>query len=1027
MVGLANKSNIIKTQTWEIKVDDKSIASALQHELGGMNENTIVPLLEKACNELIPDLDVVRLNKMELDLGQVSYEQFHSELPEKVYDTFHKALAKALSGPTSDAAAGVDVISASGSQLNLLRYFLNTGTLPWWASEQNDIDLDMIVEEALVSDYRQLQAIIKKGISSLYFRRRLASYFSLKSLFSVIDMMDPNQSETIEVLYKECQTKTNGHSGSKAEWSKEATFWFNIFTCFNEHQENVDEQKLIMYASVSRNPNKDHKKTLDHKKEQKPENQTYTIREVNLLFDFLQTGVLPKDSGIEITGLNILLDNCLHQLKEPTLEAIEKGIQASIFRKRLVDHFASKQLFLIIEILIPRFQKIFDGQFEKWKTALDHRVSQESSLGLDKMLCEIFFEFLSQNKKIRSLEGLIDYMERYTEYEVQQVTFSKETEETEETEETDLAEQDETLVSSMLTSLTAFLKKGILSYGNAYQGHSNPDHLLKALINEPDEKVVNFFKKVFSDQQLRKRLIQHFSPEMVLSLVNVIYSKSGIPVNKVYKELVKSSQSQKTTKYRSEFKLFVLNKITEHLAGAVKTFSPSETFEALKQEIEKLWSKAEKAMDKTTVEDQQFHEDNLTVFIHFLNTGKAPWWTVDVSDESLFVIFRELLTDPSQETYNYLQQAKKHKLFSKRLVEACPQDITFLIIQALKKNQPSDQFVLIKELAQCMENKKEPPIFKSLPASFFQTEYFVWLQNQSSSSTTLALLEHLLKAISAVLNLSHQEVTIGMIEWMSSIDNSMFATFREMLDATSNLSNDLDSGRLTPKHEDQIRDKLRAAKESAKKRLPNHQLNNQEENTVNPKDLNIESSNQSKKDLKEEKKESEVEVEIQECYIQNSGLVILWPYLTKLFELMDLVRNNQFDNEEKKYRAAHALQYLALGEQEGLEYNYPLNKLMCGLDIGEPIPMDVVLTQQEMDGCEELLEGVIQNWEALKGTSVAGLRGSFLKREGKLIRKGEDWLLKVEQKGYDILMDKLPWSISMVKLPWNKELIHVEW
>ncbi|MEP1791493.1 contractile injection system tape measure protein, partial [Reichenbachiella sp.] len=355
MVGLANKSNIIKTQTWEIKVDDESIASALQHELGGMNENTIVPLLEKACNELIPDLDVVRLNKMELDLGQVSYEQFHSELPEKVYDTFHKALAKALSDATSDTAAGVDVISASGSQLNLLRYFLSTGTFPWWASKQNDIDLDMIVEEALVSDYRQLQAIIKKGIPSLYFRRRLASYFSLKSLFSVIDMMDPSQSETIEVLYKECLTKTNGHSGSKAEWSKEATFWFNIFTCFNEHQENVDEQKLIKYASVSRNPNKDHKKTLDHKKEQKPENQTYTIREVNLLFDFLQTGVLPKDSGIEITDLNILLDNCLHQLKEPTLEAIEKGIQASIFRKRLVDHFASKQLFLIIEILMPGF------------------------------------------------------------------------------------------------------------------------------------------------------------------------------------------------------------------------------------------------------------------------------------------------------------------------------------------------------------------------------------------------------------------------------------------------------------------------------------------------------------------------------------------------------------------------------------------------------------------------------------------------------------------------------------------------
>jgi hypothetical protein len=168
-------------------------------------------------------------------------------------------------------------------------------------------------------------------------------------------------------------------------------------------------------------------------------------------------------------------------------------------------------------------------------------------------------------------------------------------------------------------------------------------------------------------------------------------------------------------------------------------------------------------------------------------------------------------------------------------------------------------------------------------------------------------------------------------------------------------------------------------------------------------------------------------IRINECYIDNSGLVILWPYLTKFFELCDLVKDNRFIDKEKKYRAIHLLHYLVFGELNHLEYHFPLNKLLCGLDIQDPIPMEVNLLEKEMTACEDLLKAVIKNWEALKNTSVAGFRETFLKREGKLTRKGDEWLLKVEQKGYDILMDKLPWSISMVKLPWNNELIHVEW
>ena len=52
---------------------------------------------------------------------------------------------------------------------------------------------------------------------------------------------------------------------------------------------------------------------------------------------------------------------------------------------------------------------------------------------------------------------------------------------------------------------------------------------------------------------------------------------------------------------------------------------------------------------------------------------------------------------------------------------------------------------------------------------------------------------------------------------------------------------------------------------------------------------------------------------------------------------------------------------------------------------------------------------------------------TFFQREGSLRKDGNDWILTVEKKAFDILLEQIPWSFRTVKLPWNKYVIHVEW
>ena len=165
----------------------------------------------------------------------------------------------------------------------------------------------------------------------------------------------------------------------------------------------------------------------------------------------------------------------------------------------------------------------------------------------------------------------------------------------------------------------------------------------------------------------------------------------------------------------------------------------------------------------------------------------------------------------------------------------------------------------------------------------------------------------------------------------------------------------------------------------------------------------------------------------EEIYIHNSGLVLLWPFLERFFESNYLVERHHFIEPRSAEKAVLLLQYCVDSDSDPSEHQLPLNKLLCGIDLAVPIAPSIELCKMEQLEIEGLLSAVIHNWSVLKNTSVHGLRTAFLQREGILQERDGDWVLQVEQKTYDILLDQLPWSVRVVKLPWMETILHVEW
>ena len=164
-----------------------------------------------------------------------------------------------------------------------------------------------------------------------------------------------------------------------------------------------------------------------------------------------------------------------------------------------------------------------------------------------------------------------------------------------------------------------------------------------------------------------------------------------------------------------------------------------------------------------------------------------------------------------------------------------------------------------------------------------------------------------------------------------------------------------------------------------------------------------------------------------DIHLVNAGMVLIWPFLSRAWEVLELTREGKFINDDAAQRAAWLLQF-AVDEQTAVpEYQLPLNKLLCGIALQAPIVPEIEIMEQERELVEQMLTVVISHWTALGQTSIQGLRETFLQREGYLSRKEDAWRLRVPKRTFDMLLDKLPWSISTIRLPWMKSILWVEW
>jgi hypothetical protein len=167
---------------------------------------------------------------------------------------------------------------------------------------------------------------------------------------------------------------------------------------------------------------------------------------------------------------------------------------------------------------------------------------------------------------------------------------------------------------------------------------------------------------------------------------------------------------------------------------------------------------------------------------------------------------------------------------------------------------------------------------------------------------------------------------------------------------------------------------------------------------------------------------------LDELYVADAGLVILWPFLERFFLRAGVLGDDRrFLDDVAQLQAVALVESLATADPAPLEFHLPLAKLLCGRSVESDFVLERPLAPEQLAEGDHLLAAVIDRAPAPAELSIPSFRAGFLARPGALGTRDGAWLLQVERRPHDVVLARFPWSWGWIKLPWMPEPLRVEW
>lgn len=228
-----NNKHQIKTLLFDIIFDDERRAAELYDDVKQLHYQQLEQILQECLDEFAPLGTFAQIPQLELDLGEIRYEDLETELPQRIFKALLKQLREVFHGENQQINP---VIAKYQSELSLLEHFLRRGHLSWNIQETPSSLLLKLFNEK-PSELRTL--IIRLGQAE-QIRKRLVYRFNDVEIHKLVELLLPKdhtmvfqfQKLLLQVLLKQPQLRPR-----KTQIEKEV--WFFLLSYMLLHEKSA--------------------------------------------------------------------------------------------------------------------------------------------------------------------------------------------------------------------------------------------------------------------------------------------------------------------------------------------------------------------------------------------------------------------------------------------------------------------------------------------------------------------------------------------------------------------------------------------------------------------------------------------------------------------------------------------------------------------------------------------------------------------------------------------------------------------
>jgi hypothetical protein len=124
--------HIIHKQTVTLEMQESKDSILLQDKVSHLLRGDLNSAIEAVFDRISANGEVIRIDKLRLDLGEITPANFEAEFKSRLIDELTKAMPKIKAGNLDNAV----VLKPVESLATMLRYFLEYGRLPWYAGSK---------------------------------------------------------------------------------------------------------------------------------------------------------------------------------------------------------------------------------------------------------------------------------------------------------------------------------------------------------------------------------------------------------------------------------------------------------------------------------------------------------------------------------------------------------------------------------------------------------------------------------------------------------------------------------------------------------------------------------------------------------------------------------------------------------------------------------------------------------------------------------------------------------------------------